>query len=162
MIATTKSLLALTARDLMSRDVVVIPKEMSLRGAAHLLLNGRISGAPVANSEGRCIGVVSSTDFVHWARADSSAAKPRAEQTPHHCAWQVFETADELPNNQVGDYMTNDPVTVPPQTRLAQLARIMRDAHIHRVIVVDDERRPIGIVSSTDILAAVAGTRDPN
>ncbi len=32
------------------------------------------------------------------------------------------------------------------------------DAGIHRVIVVDDQRRPIGIVSSSDVLAALAST----
>jgi CBS domain-containing protein len=32
---------------------------------------------------------------------------------------------------------------------------MMLDAHIHRVVVVDKERRPLGVVSSTDVLAAV-------
>jgi predicted transcriptional regulator len=38
---------------------------------------------------------------------------------------------------------------------------MMMDAHIHRVIVVDSENRPIGVVSSTDILAAVARAAGP-
>ena len=54
-----------------------------------------------------------------------------------------------------GSYFA-DIVTVGPQTPLSKLARTMIDAHIHRVIVVDEERRPIGVVSSTDVLAAVA------
>jgi len=33
---------------------------------------------------------------------------------------------------------------------------MMIDAHIHRVIVVDEQQRPVGVVSSTDILSAVA------
>ena len=33
---------------------------------------------------------------------------------------------------------------------------MMLDAHIHHLIVVDERRRPVGIVTSTDILAAVA------
>jgi CBS-domain-containing membrane protein len=33
---------------------------------------------------------------------------------------------------------------------------MMIDAHIHRVIVVDKKRRLIGILSSTDLLAAMA------
>jgi predicted transcriptional regulator len=38
---------------------------------------------------------------------------------------------------------------------MSDLARMMLDAHIHRVIVVDEQNRPVGVVSSTDILAAV-------
>jgi CBS-domain-containing membrane protein len=40
--------------------------------------------------------------------------------------------------------------------RASSLARRMLDASIHRVIVVDEDNHPIGIVSSTDIMAAVA------
>jgi CBS domain-containing protein len=52
--------------------------------------------------------------------------------------------------------MTPDLVAAPAATTLGDLSRMMRDAHIHRVIVVDKEGRPIGVVSSTDVLAAVA------
>lgn len=33
---------------------------------------------------------------------------------------------------------------------------MMVDVHIHRLIVAGEDRRPVGIVSSTDVLAAVA------
>jgi CBS domain-containing protein len=52
--------------------------------------------------------------------------------------------------------MTPDPVTAQPATSIRVLARMMIDAHIHRIIVVDEGRRPIGVVSSTDVLAALA------
>jgi CBS domain-containing protein len=47
-------------------------------------------------------------------------------------------------------------VTVTPQAPLEALAQKMVDAHIHRVLVVIDRNRPCGIVTSTDVLAAVA------
>jgi predicted transcriptional regulator len=52
--------------------------------------------------------------------------------------------------------MTADPVTVVSTTPVQKLAQMMLDAHIHRLIVVDRQQRPIGIISSTDILACVA------
>jgi len=57
---------------------------------------------------------------------------------------------------EVCDWMTLDPVTAPPTASLNELARAMIDAHVHRVIIAEEDGRPIGIVSSTDILAAVA------
>jgi CBS domain-containing protein len=68
--------------------------------------------------------------------------------------------AEILPKDAVSRYMTADPVMVAPATPIDQVARMMVDAHIHRVIVADAERRPVGIVSSTDILAAVAYARE--
>jgi CBS-domain-containing membrane protein len=52
--------------------------------------------------------------------------------------------------------MTARLVTVEPSTPIGELARKMVDAHIHRVLVVADQGRPCGVVSSTDVLAAVA------
>jgi CBS-domain-containing membrane protein len=69
------------------------------------------------------------------------------------------QVAEELPADAVGRYMTTDVVTAGPQTPLPELARMMVDAHIHRVTVVDEQGRPVGIVSSTDVLAAVARER---
>jgi CBS-domain-containing membrane protein len=73
--------------------------------------------------------------------------------------WQVVEV-EKLPAETVGRFMTADPVTVGPDAPIRTLARTMIDAHIHRVIVVDGERRPIGVVSSTDLLAAMAYSDD--
>jgi CBS domain-containing protein len=52
--------------------------------------------------------------------------------------------------------MTPNPVTVAPSTPIGDLAGRMVEHHIHRVIVVDEADRPIGVVSSTDVLNAVA------
>jgi CBS domain containing-hemolysin-like protein len=75
-----------------------------------------------------------------------------------HCVlvdWQVVDV-EKLPTDEVRRFMTPDPVTARPTTSVRVLARMMIDAHIHRLIVVDEERRPVGVVSSTDLLGAMA------
>lgn len=69
--------------------------------------------------------------------------------------WQMVEM-ENLPADTVRQIMTGDPVMVAPETLVTELARQMIDAHIHRLIVVDKQHRPIGIVSGIDILAQVA------
>jgi CBS domain-containing protein len=153
MVTATAPLLNLTAQDLMSRDVVVVPVAMSLRSAAALLSRANVTGAPVVDAAGRCVGVLSATDFMHLAENFGQPARP---MPPGYCAdWQV-PTPENLPGEAVAAYMTADPVTVPPDASLRELARIMLDAHIHRVIVVSPDDRPIGIITGTDILAALA------
>jgi CBS domain-containing protein len=156
----TQSFLSLIAADVMSTRLVTVPEEMSLQGAARLLSRSNVSGAPVVDVEGHCVGVLSANDFVSWAEKGERSAKHVAE--PCACAysaWQVMD-AEILPKDAVSRYMTADPVMVAPATPIDQVARMMVDAHIHRVIVADTERRPMGIVSSTDILAAVAYARE--
>ena len=199
-----KPLLALTAGDLMTREVVRLPEEMPVRDAARLLLQNQVSGAPVVDAQGKCVGVFSAIDFLRLAKMRADATRPTAPplpitcsfQTQHrtadgkevtrcmlppgvcplqvkqegpggeklivcsqpHCVlvdWQVVEV-EKLPTDAVREFMTPDPVTARPATPIRLLARMMIDVHIHRVIVVDEEQRLIGIVSSTDVLAAVA------
>jgi len=155
MVATRKPLLALTAADLMSRDVTMIPQTMSLRTAARLLSKAHVTGAPVVDDQGRCAGVLSATDFMHWSEKETPACAKAGPETPCVCEWEVGRLSD-LPADRVEGYMTTDPVTVPPGALITELARMMLDAHIHRVIVVDEAGRPVGVVSSMDVPGAVA------
>jgi CBS-domain-containing membrane protein len=151
-----KPFFALTAEDLMTREVVTVRQEMSLPAVARLLLRAHISGAPVVDADGVCVGVVSATDFLGLAGKDPRVSPVACMAPLCICSdWQVMELR-ELPPDEVRCHMTADPVTVQPGTPVVELARLMLDAHIHRVIVVDAGGRPVGIVSSTDIIAAVA------
>ena len=150
--ASRQPLLTRIAADLMTGPVVLVPKQMSVPKAAQLLSQAKISGAPVVDDAGRCIGVISTTDFVSYAKDEHHLQT----KGPHSvCSWQILEE-QTTPAEQVADYMTQDPVTAAPSARIGDLARTMIDAHIHRIVVVDQHQHPIGIVSSTDILAAVA------
>jgi CBS-domain-containing membrane protein len=155
MVTTVKTLKNLKAIDLMSSDLVLIPQEMSLQGAAHMLARAQVSGAPVVDEWGRCVGVLSTTDFMRWAET-GPPGKEELLPEPEFCSdWQVLDL-ETLPKESVRQFMTSDPVTVSPTVPIQELSRIMLDAHIHRVVVVDSQHRPIGVISSTDVLAAVA------
>lgn len=151
-----KPLLAWTARDLMSRHLLMVPQEMSIQGAARMLSRAQVTGAPVIDEDGRCVGVVSATDFLHLAENDQLPCRHHSN-CAHSSDWEMdahVEGAEEAPT--VRDVMTLDPVMVTEKTPIAELARMMLDAHIHRVIVADEHQHPIGIVSTTDILAALS------
>jgi len=139
----------------MCRSLVLIPRQMSIPAAAHLLGLAKVSGAPVVDEEGRCIGVLSASDFLHFAEKGKVHAHAHAAESTVR-AWQIFDDVKDDSREIVEDYMNCDPVTVPPGMSIGKLARMMIDAHIHRVIVVDENDHPIGIVSSIDILAAIA------
>jgi CBS domain-containing protein len=157
MLTTDRPIHTLTARDLMTTEVEVIPQEMSLQAAGRLLSQARISGAPVVDETGRCVGVLSASDFIYLAGKSRQAA-PASACSCVCSDWQVADV-ESLPRDEVRQHMTADPVVATPATRIVDLAQMMLDAHIHRIIVVDRMRRPIGIVSTTDIVAAVAAMK---
>ena len=57
---------------------------------------------------------------------------------------------------RVGDVMTSPAVTVPMTARLAEAARVMVDSHVHRLVALDEEGAPVGVLSSTDFVALFA------
>jgi CBS-domain-containing membrane protein len=199
MTATRKPFAALTVGDLMSRDLVLVRRDTTLRDAATLLARAQVSGAPVVDEAGRCVGLVSSTDFLRWAarehpafpsdlprtcsyqrtrRAADGSLEVRCTLPPGTCAvqrpgnleggkeplctmphavlsdWQVVQSV-QLPPAAVGDCMTGDIVTATPEVRVGTLARRMLAASVHRLVVVDAQQRPVGLVSTTDVLAAL-------
>lgn len=174
---TTRSLFDVTAEELMSTEVMTISRHLSLGAAAYLLHQDQISGAPVVDESGRCVGVLSARDFLRWAAEHAPVAPAHAVTAPvegvsttgegncpveislpHDHPESVFsewQQEEEGPHDPVEAYMTADVVTAQRSTTLAELARMMVDAHIHRLIITDEQRRPVGVVTSTDILAAL-------
>ena len=83
-------LLHLTAEDLMSRDVLVIPQHMSLRAPRICWPRPGWAAHTVVDEDGRCVGVLSAADLVQWVDRGSRAAK-RRNRTPACvcCDWQM-------------------------------------------------------------------------
>jgi hypothetical protein len=84
--------------------------------------------------------------------------KPLITCSQPHCVlvdWQVV-MLEKLPTEEVGRFMTPDPVTAQPATPLKSLAQMMMDADLQQIFVVDEQRRPVGFVSRTDLLALLA------
>jgi len=154
--ATFRRLFDLCARDLMSQSVLCISQETSVRAAAHQLAQANVTGAPVLDQRGRCVGVFSQTDIVRFLDGVQAQllGQPGSEQD-YFADWQVFDL-DALPGESVSGCMTRQVVTALPDATVGDLSRMMHDARIHRIVIVDDNDHVVGIVSSMDILAAVA------
>ncbi|MGF1583204.1 MAG: HPP family protein [Gemmataceae bacterium] len=156
MITSPTSIRPLVAANIMTTDLIMIPKHMCLAVAARILSQHHISGAPVVDDDGRCIGVLSAQDFLRWVERGGGGFQPKREALLEICpSWQIVDVeTDRI--DEVGNFMTPDPVTVSLYTPVAEIARMMIEVHIHRVIVVDDKDRPQGIITSTDILSILA------
>ena len=156
MLATISPITELRAEDLMSRDVICVPQKMSLRAAATMLNQAHISGAPIVDDHGRCIGVLSLRDLVKWIDQGEQAATRQPKASACVCSdWQMVNVGN-VPTDEVNRYMTTDVVTASPETMIGELAQTMLDAQIHRLIITDYLGHVVGVVSSTDVLAALA------
>lgn len=147
------------ARDVMSRDVVTVSRDMDLRELEKLFLDRGITGAPVVDGEGNLVGVVSQTDllYYHLCRDDELVAPSdfyeRVRVEGRHLP-PGFQIGDAN-TGTVADVMTPVVHSVTETTPVESVARMMIQKHIHRVIVRKG-RRPVGIISALDVLRVVA------
>jgi CBS domain-containing protein len=138
----------------MTRDPVCVSPSTTIRELGRVFEENEISGVPVVNQLGKVIGLVSKTDLIR-ACSEGTADIPPAFLFEVLCEQGADDEANEAipePLVCVDDFMTEDPVTVPLGEPIASVAKLMFDRRIHRVIVVDEEDMPLGIITSLDLL----------
>ena len=141
-------LLTLRVKDIMRNDVLVIRESDRMSDAAQTLSDAEVTGAPVVDAAGRCTGILSASDFVGRDAGTNCTGPLLASE---HGGYQVDLAHDEL----VSTHMSPVVQTVSSETPIMQAARILCQEHIHRLVVIDPEQRPIGLASSLDFVAAM-------
>jgi predicted transcriptional regulator len=149
-----------SVKDVMNPDIMTVADDMTTDELARYLTEREISGAPVVNSQGYLIGVVSMTDIGrHLAEPSEFASSRRSEfyrDTVDDVLVEDFEQRLlEERAVAVRDVMTPVVHHVPASAPIAEAARIMVEQHIHR-LVVTQAREPVGIITSMDLLRAIA------
>ena len=154
----------LTAKDVMTGQVIHVRQSDTLAEAAQTFRQHHITGAPVVDDAGNLVGIISVWDLI---RTDASESAPRGSiglPAEGASAWAYFEqaasTASRPGDGTVQDRMTRRVTSVGMDASLIAVARAMCDGHWHRVPVVDDQGKLTGIVSTMDILAAMVNAAD--
>lgn len=146
----------MTAAEVMTRDVVTLAPEATLRQAARLMTRHRISALPVLKS-GVVVGLVSEADLLQ----PGATPVPQADWWLHQLAGEV-ELAPEYmaalrdAGRSVGQVMQPDPLWVPETATLPEVAALMAREGVRRVLVLRDGAL-VGIVSRRDLVRAMAG-----
>ena len=141
------------ARDLMSRDLVVVAPETPVSAVTEMLAARGISAVPVIDAEGSPVGLVTEGDLIRRL-----AEAPRG---PLGWFLDMFRNPEPLVARfakahgaTARDVMTAKLVTVPEDADAETIARLMEQHHIRRVPVLRDGKLA-GIVSRADLLRAV-------
>jgi CBS domain-containing protein len=129
----------LVVGDVMSLDPILTSVDASVEDAQELLRAHRITGLPVIDDNGNLVGVLSQSDLV-WGPG-------------LHVATLLRRKPSGL---RVGELMTSPPVTVTMDTSVVEAARVMLENRVHRVVAVDAQGRPVGVLSATDYVTLAA------
>lgn len=164
----------LLARDIMHADPICASPSESLRELRQRLMSSHVGGMPVVQ-RGKLVGVISRSDIARvenllesldsevaaelgWQdqQADGFAHSGRSAAAESSPAGDVTSFRRRLDRMRVHEAMRTQVITCGPDDPVPAVARQMLEHHVHRIIVVQDER-PIGVVSALDLAKLVAG-----
>jgi CBS domain-containing protein len=151
----------ITVRDIMTTDLITVTPDMDIAGAAKILLDSRINGAPVVDDSGRLVGILCQSDLI-----------TQQKKLPIPTLFTFLDglirlTSMKQLEKQVGkiaaltvsEAMTPKPVTVRPDTGLETVAALMVDSNFHTLPVVEDSEL-VGIIGKEDVLRTLLPTTE--
>ncbi len=115
----------------MSTPPLTVKKDSSVQEAAKIMFNNKVGSVLVVDNDGKLIGIVTERDLVYLVASGK------------------LHLASEYP---VWEIMTENPVTASPRETIDDALSRMKEIRVRHLPVVDEEGKPIGVVSIRDIM----------
>jgi CBS domain-containing membrane protein len=141
----------------MTFHAVTVAPDDTVKDALDLLVANNVAALPVVDESNRCVGVISASDLlgVSQERGEDLEAINAAEGLTRELLVEHLERAD-FSDLVVKEAMTATPIVIGPEAPLSEAARIMIEYGIHHLVVTENKHRFLGVLSSLDVLRAVA------
>ena len=142
--------------DVMTRDVITVTPETTLRELATILSEKHINGVPVVDDKGNVLGVVCESDLVNQN-------KPLHIPTvfvildsviPMENPWRYQKEFKRLAATTVGDIYSKPAISISPDTDLSEVARIMSERRLYTLPVIEGGKL-VGVVGKADVIRSL-------
>ncbi len=148
----------LTAKDIMTTEVITVNPETEILQAAKLLLEKHFNGLPVLNKDGNLVGIICQSDLIVQQKSI-----PIPTLFTFLDGFISLSSTKKIENEikkiaaiTVADAMTRKPITVKPDTSLEAVASLMVDKNLHTLPVIDDNDNLVGVLGKEDILRSIS------
>jgi CBS domain-containing protein len=129
--------------EVMTREVVTTSPEVVLGRAAKVMVEKHLKRLPVVNQEGKLVGILGRLDILNTIAA---AHLPEWHPKAHPVSQQAT----------VSDVMTPEVPTIHESAMVEEIFELLVSSAHKRVVVVDDQRRVVGIIADSDLISRVS------
>ena len=141
----------ITCADIMSRDLVTVEYGTALQEAWSLLRKHKVKALPVVDRARRVIGIITFVDFMKNANLDVYEGFDAKLRRFIRRTRNLHSDKPEA----VGQIMTRHVRTVSEDMHIVELVPLLSDMGLHHVPVLDSERRLAGMITQSDLIAAL-------
>lgn len=149
----------LTAKDIMTKEVITLAPNLEISQAAARLLEKRINGAPVVDNAGNLIGILCQSDLIATQKKLSipSLFTLLDGFFPFKTMKHMETELEKIAAITVEKAMTRNPKTISPSTPVEEIATLMVEKSHHTLPVVESGRL-VGIVGKEDVLRTLSAS----
>ncbi len=143
----------LKAQDIMTENVITVTPETSVKELAQLLSSNNIGGAPVLDSSGGLLGVVTESDLIdqrkkiHIPTVVTILDSVFYLENPDKMEKEMMKIA----GSKVDDIYSREPLTVEEGTPLDEIATVMAEKNVHTLPVMKGQK-VVGVIGKQDII----------
>ena len=150
--------MGMTAKDIMTDHVIVVEDDLPVTKLTELFDEHNITAVPVVRGDWKLVGIVTKTDFLgHFIDLNIELdLKHQLIDLIELADGQAIEDLVTDPDVPVSEIMTENPIIAQENTPIEEIANIMIQKRIHKIIILRDEEI-VGIISPIDFLYYVAG-----
>ena len=141
------------AKDIMTTDLITVSPDMEIIQAARLLLENKINGVPVVDDAGKLLGILCQSDLiVQQKKLPLPSLFTFLDGIfPLSSMKQLEKEAKKITATTVSHAMTQNPVTIKPDTAIETIAELMTENKFHTLPVVEADLL-VGVVGKEDVL----------
>ncbi len=146
----------LSVRDFMSTDLVSLQAGATIHDALEEFRGNRVSALPIVDRDGRCVSIITVTDLIEviydvdddFVHTDTLSERGRRQL--------VARLAEAVGSEPVASHASESVNTINASQSVGEAARMMHREQVHHLPVVDDNQRLVAMLSTMDVIAAVA------
>jgi CBS domain-containing protein len=115
--------------EVMTKSPVTVTMDTNVNKVAAIMAEKDVGFLPIVDEKGAAVGTVTDRDIVVRVVAKGLDAK----------------------NAKLRDFGGNEPIAVGPEDDLARARQLMRQHKVQRILVCDDQKKPVGVISLQDL-----------
>jgi CBS domain-containing protein len=141
------------AQDIMTKDVITVTPATTVTELAMLLASNNIGGAPVLDSSGTLLGVVTENDLIDQTKKIHIPTVVTILDSVFYLEnpGKMEKEMKKIAGSTVGDIYSKDPRTVDEDTLIDEIATLMAEKNVHTLPVMRGDTL-VGVIGKRDII----------
>lgn len=141
------------AKDIMTKEVIVVHVDTPLLDVAKILAEHNFDGVPVTDKDNKLVGLVTEYDLINKTSAVHLPTLQVVLRNLPQFKKEEQHFQQEILSLKVSDIMNKDPLTMPPDMPYDEVIKLFKEHHrVNPIPVVDKDGKIVGVISRFDVL----------